>query len=846
MVQTIALWAVKAAAPALVGAGVTGKALFYASAAIYGATAVGVTVGLAYASQALIDTPSPESAQGSMKQSIPPRIVAYGRGKLPGFYMLWEAQKSHAFDVVALHHGQAEAIEQVWSHDHRLQFVGGGASGWVQGGHGYGGGNSDLIHVQTRLGLPTETAYPAIVAALGGAGVWTDNHRGDGIASLGANYRHGKKENLLADYPNGDPSWSAVGRWKPIWDPRNDTTSASSNTGLQILDLLTSPDGLGQDYETTVAPLIDHWKAQLDICDEAIPQRGGGTAPRYESFVYRALSDDPVECLNKLLDACDGRLLMDENGCWKFWAGKYQPPTVFLTEEDIHGYEVAGDASTEDVVNELVPSFKSEEHGWNMVETDPWRDSADAGMRGRVETQPFALEAVNRNSQVRRLAKREMSRLLSSIRGTLQCKLSAARAMGERWVGVDFPELGFDNVVIEVEDGAVTSLQSLMVSVPFVLADPLADQWNAATEEGPGPEQGERLVQPDLEAPVITAVETFADSTGEGTGARLRITTTGPDREDLSWAARWRVTGSASWVEGTFVDIDPSSGVLLETGFVAAEDLDVQTAYTTGGGSLSPWSDTFVVDASIATPTPTATDLTGSVSGNDVTISWRYPQTPFGYLRLRQGASPDTGSDLPGDFTGALGAVDTVLVEDLEPNAWWFTVTAYSGSDVPSAPLGPMQVNVFVEPDTNLLDAPSDFSAASWEKGQNGTGSVPVVTANAGTAPDGTVTADRIQFTTAGTSGDASDHAFVRQLPAGAGANAHGSIWLKSNTGADQTVYLRCDGEQHAVTVKPYWQRLTPPDGTGTLSFWIGLRGSVTGSTATADVLAWGAHLALS
>src|SRR6056297_2388196 len=46
----------------------------------------------------------------------------------------------------------------------------------------------------------------------------------------------------------------------------------------------------------------------------------------------------------------------------------------------------------------------------------------------------------------------------------------------------------------------------------------------------------------------------------------------------------------------------------------------------------------------------------------------------------------------------------------------------------------------------NLLTYSEDFTNAAWAKVNAGVGSLPVVTANAGIAPDGTSTADRVQF----------------------------------------------------------------------------------------------------
>lgn len=697
MPETIATWVATKAVAALAGAGLTGNALSFAAAGIYGATYVGVVVGAAYASSALMDTPDASSAQGSIRQPIPPRIEAYGYGKLPGQYLLWEAKENYAYDVVAFHHGRAQSIDEIWSHDHILTI---GAGGWVQGSPVYGGGNNDLIHIETRLGLSTETAYGAIVAALGATGVWTNSHRGDGLATLGADYHHAKKDKLLDDFPNGDPSWSAVGNWKRIWDPRFDSYGASRNTAVQILDLLTDPAGFGQDYEATIEPVLDHWIGEINICDELVPLKAGGSAPRYESFAYRALSDDPVECLGKLLAACDGRLLMDQNGCWKLWVGKYRAPTVILTEEDIHGYDVEGDPAPEDVVNELVIKFKSPDHKWNMVETDPWRDALDASMRGRVETIPFELEAVTRNSQARRLAKREMSRLLATVRGRLDGKLSAARAMGERWIGVDLPELGFDGAVIEIEHGGKTSLQNLTVSIPFVLADPSADSWTPSTEEGDGPQSSDRLVREVLDPPTISSVSPFFEEVGGGTGVRLTISGDGPDREDLTWFARWRVDGASSWAESQYTDSASGPPVLMDTGFVTSDaDLEVQIAYQTGGGTLSPWSATYDVNTSTATAAPARPTISASLNSDtppDVVVTGVCPSSNLDHIRVWRGATNVFGSAT--DISGEVAATPSVTFTytDVTPasGTWYYWVTAENVSDTASSPAGPVEIPV--------------------------------------------------------------------------------------------------------------------------------------------------------
>ena len=140
----------------------------------------------------------------------------------------------------------------------------------------------------------------------------------------------------------------------------------------------------------------------------------------------------------------------------------------------------------------------------------------------------------------------------------------------------------------------------------------------------------------------------------------------------------------------------------------------------------------------------------------------------------------------------------------------------------------------------NLLLSSENLAAAPWSI--NGTSTR---TAEFSTAPNGTLTATRIQLGTL-----ASDE--VRQVfstTAGAGVGYTAAIWLKSNTGTDQQVRLKnthinvIDNFQ-TVTVTPDWKRFAlsvtngSSAGTGQL---FGITNAAGGGAK--DVLAWGADL---
>ena len=185
----------------------------------------------------------------------------------------------------------------------------------------------------------------------------------------------------------------------------------------------------------------------------------------------------------------------------------------------------------------------------------------------------------------------------------------------------------------------------------------------------------------------------FTDSTGGSEGVRLRITATGPSRDDLNWSARWRVVGSSSWVEGSYVDIDPGTPVLLETGFVAADDLEIEVAYTTGGGGMSDWSLPVAADAAF-TPSysvaPPRNLTASSPSAGVLRVDYRDPAQPVAYCIVRTNTTPSlTGATATPERP--VGGVYTPQSVDLirAAGSHYVWVTAYDDDDNPSADLGP-------------------------------------------------------------------------------------------------------------------------------------------------------------
>lgn len=143
----------------------------------------------------------------------------------------------------------------------------------------------------------------------------------------------------------------------------------------------------------------------------------------------------------------------------------------------------------------------------------------------------------------------------------------------------------------------------------------------------------------------------------------------------------------------------------------------------------------------------------------------------------------------------------------------------------------------------NLLRQSQTFDSATWTKTSSGGGASPTVTADYAPAPDGTVTADRVQFSLNGVTSGATSQ--LHQSASPIARPAIFSVWLKSNTGASQVVQMRFNATLVTAlwTVTTEWQRfyyLGAGTGAG-LTYGVQLASGVTADTA--DVLIWGAQL---
>lgn len=140
----------------------------------------------------------------------------------------------------------------------------------------------------------------------------------------------------------------------------------------------------------------------------------------------------------------------------------------------------------------------------------------------------------------------------------------------------------------------------------------------------------------------------------------------------------------------------------------------------------------------------------------------------------------------------------------------------------------------------NLLLHSSGVNEIAWTKDAAGTGVVPIVVPNFAIAPDGTMTADRIQFNRgAGTT--VSDFSRIFQF-IGGGDTRTATVYLKSNDANTYSIQLLTGSNVQTISVTPSAFTRFSVSGANGSNFMLRLVGSV-GASTTADILFWGAQL---
>ncbi len=562
---------------ALTSAGVTGAALGIGTTLLAGIAGIGLSAGLSFLAQSLFrpSAPKPEDVQQSFRQPTPTRIKHYGRVKATGPWVFGASKAGNFYKVIALGQGPIDAIEEFWLDDNLVSFDG---SNEIQQGT-WIAGSRPLVRVQTRLGQIPETHYPALTAEFP---EWTENHRGDGVASLFATQRAVGADYFLALFPNGtNTNYRVVMRAAKVRDLVTNVKAWTDNAAAIIRDYIVDDDGMRLPLAAISTPQAQAgWVAAFNRAAEAIPQAAGGTAPRYRLWGSYQLSERPADVLGRMLQCCDGRLVPTPDGGLTLDIGQWSEPTVIIGPDTITGF--SGLKRGRDVLttaNTIRATYLEPTQDYQGADADPWADEADVSERGEIASD-LQFTMAPSHSQARRLMKLAAYRANPSWVGTFQCNLRALAAIDQRFVRIQYPLFGI-NSVFEVQDcrfvigegGILTGVTLQVQSMPSA-----AYQWDTS-QEGTAPATGSVTEDgiPTPDAPVVTFSAGTAELTFSPSPSIL-----------LFYQVRYKKTADSIWTQSDSLANDASS---YTTGaLTASTQYEFQLRWVTEKGRPGLWS----------------------------------------------------------------------------------------------------------------------------------------------------------------------------------------------------------------------------------------------------------------
>jgi hypothetical protein len=655
-------------------------------------------------------TPSPKATDGqlTLQQPVPFRRRAYGRVKISGYYMFWTSKNGILYSVVAFASQLWDAIEEYWLGDRRVTLDGGGNVTAVNyppnaNVNQFNPGGFKAIQIFSRLGTATQAAYAALITAF--PTLWTVNHKGIGIADALLVEKGVSQGDFSTVYPGGSQPLKVVARTGIVWDPRdgtqdpNDPTTWkwSDNAICVILDYLTHPDGwrINRSYFTgaTALPIT---KAAMDICDELVPLKSGGTEKRYRIWGFYGFDEEPRQVLARMLAVCGGWLQTLPDGTIAIRAGAWIEPTVTLTDKDILGYEIQHFVGEFDAINEVRATFTYPANDYQDTDSTPWQNLVDIAERGYIKSTNIDARYSPSYSQTRRIQKIGYYEASPDFSITLTTNYAGVQCRNKRFINLNLTQLGLTgsfrltSLIVNLQTGVCT------IGLASFTADAYA--WDPSTEEGDAPP-----IPPDSSSEGLTetpanltvSVQT-APITGGSVGPVMVISCDTPaDRTDLTVTFEYEIATSTNWQlasKGT-TNYQTSTPILQDGTY------NVRASFFTPSGVKSAFATVngVIVSAALAVPAvPTEIDAVPNSTAGHVLLTMGTPaSSTFAAGRFwRHNINTFAGStDISGPIPGGPSAA---LSFDDAPGSgtWYYWATAENANGGSSAATGPASITV--------------------------------------------------------------------------------------------------------------------------------------------------------
>lgn len=648
----------------------------FAANALYLGTYALAIGGLAYAQSLFVDKPSvpkPEDGTFNLKQNVPSLSYVLGWTKKGGDYAFLEERNGTAYHIIVSAAHEIEGYIQHYLHDEKVTLD---LARFVSAPAHFAPGDSDpnVVKILERTGLAAETAYAEIVSTF--PEIFSNDHRGDGLASVMMSCRGVNQQVYMTVYPNQMPQWSAVLAGAKLYDPRSTLTAFSRNLALMRLWHLTHPVGGKLSLDDMYLPDFSH---AADVCDQMVTNRDGETEPRYHGGFWFRANNDPTE-VGRIMDQAAELVIFERpDGLVGCHAGEFVAPAITLTRHDVISFQL--DGNTRDTSNVLAVRGRHVrlDLDYNLADAaiygDPYVDGDDTERTKTIDN-----NAVQSHNHVQRLQKIAFIRA-NAPRVAVKAHYEPAENVPyRRFVRINIPPK-LDNVIVEITETPKLSLRNLTIDFSGIIVPASLYAFDAATEEGEPGNDVILLENGGVPAPVDFDVEIRSRTVSGGTKVAYALGNWTHVDDALVYEFEWQPTDES----------EPPRSINSE------EEDEVQSAYLEdgveyrfrlrawGGGVYSEWTDYIIRTATADTVAPgvvTNATLTGGVGQAE--FDWKSPNSANYFasrLYLNTVNDFSTATLMDTEY-GAAAANDARTVTGLAAGTYYGFIEAINGSGI--------------------------------------------------------------------------------------------------------------------------------------------------------------------
>jgi hypothetical protein len=417
------------------------------------------------------------------------------------------------------------------------------------GGGAFGGAleppeDRSWMRILLRAGLDPETHFSELVTAF--PDLWSENHRGDEVATALYIARSPGVADFLKIWKNGKPKVGRQSRYLGVYDPRTETTGFSDNGVLCVLHHLTLPAAYGWGYDPARFDMEDIGE-QATLADAPMMNRAGGFEPRSRCWgVYS--TDTPRETvLADLLLSTGTEIVTLPNGKYSIRlvndhfsyteAGPHTDLVDYLIrEDDILEFDWARSEPAVSRPNRCVGRYYSAEQNFTMTEMKlqswggeggaydgaPWSIDHESIARTGERIAEFNLNFCPSNAQAARILRRLFA-TRRAPRGTVRTNLYGFGAFGRPRGGIAFPDQ--DETVACQLVAPRFEKDRVSLTLPFVELPALAAFDPDVDEPLPPDELPDASHSGDVDPPELTGALVVA---GVDSAVELRLGVTLP------------------------------------------------------------------------------------------------------------------------------------------------------------------------------------------------------------------------------------------------------------------------------------------------------------------------------